>query len=279
MKGSFIIHTAFYEPIKSLSDKQLGRIFRALFDYRLENEVQVEDDIRMAFMFFKNQMDIDEQKYLDKVEKNKQNGSKGGAAKGNNNARKKTTERLRNNRTLEKTTETSLYDNDNDNNNNNDLNSVESFNKDSMSNCKQPDYASSSKIEHVSIDFEKLICWFNETTQGVFGVIKYPISEKRKKLLRSRISEHGKESFMEVVNNAVKSDFLRGQNSRSWTATFDWIIKPTNYEKILSNNFKNSENGTNKRTQTASTQRPTSDEISSAIEIGIALAEADKNRQ
>lgn len=114
MKDSFIIYTSFYEPIKSLSDKQLGRIFRALFDYRLENEVQVEDDIKMAFLFFKNQMDIDERKYNNKVETNKQNGSKGGAPKGNNNARKKTTENNRNNRTVKKTTETSLNDNDND---------------------------------------------------------------------------------------------------------------------------------------------------------------------
>ena len=115
MHGSFIIHTSFYEPIKSLSDKQLGRIFRALFDYQLGNEVQVEDDIKMAFLFFKNQMDIDGQKYQQRVEINKQNGSKGGAPKGNNNARKKTTENNQNNQRLEKTTKTTLNDNDNDN--------------------------------------------------------------------------------------------------------------------------------------------------------------------
>jgi len=119
MKTSFIIHTSFYEPIRSLSDKQLGRIFRALFDYQLGNDVQVEDDIKMAFLFFKNQMDIDEQRYNNKVETNKHNGSKGGAPKGNNNARKKTTENNRNNRTVEKTTETTLNDNVNVNENDN----------------------------------------------------------------------------------------------------------------------------------------------------------------
>jgi len=118
MKNSFIIHTSFYEPVKSLSDKQLGRIFRALFDYQLGNEVQVEDDIKMAFLFFKNQIDIDEQKYKNKVETNKQNGAKGGAPKGNSNAHKKTTENNRNKQTVKKTTETSLNDNDNDNDNN-----------------------------------------------------------------------------------------------------------------------------------------------------------------
>jgi hypothetical protein len=114
----------------------------------------------------------------------------------------------------------------------------------SLSNCKQPDVPDSSPNNpHVSIDFEKLICWFNETTKGVFGDIRSPLSDKRKKMLRARISEHGKESFMEVVNNAIRSDFMRGQNGRGWTANFDWLIKPTNYEKVLSGNYKNSENG------------------------------------
>ena len=136
---------------------------------------------------------------------------------------------------------------------------------------------SSKESQHVSIDFEKLICWFNETTKGVFGTIKHPISDKRKKMLRARISEHGKESFVEVVNNATKSDFLRGQNTKSWTATFDWLIKPSNYEKVLSGNYKNSLNGTNQRTNKTGNQRPTADELSAAVEYGIALAQANEN--
>lgn len=77
-KDSFIIYKSFYEPIKSLSDKQLGRLFRALFDYQIEGSTQVDVDLQMAFAFFKNQMDIDESKYQKVVERNKQNGSKGG---------------------------------------------------------------------------------------------------------------------------------------------------------------------------------------------------------
>lgn len=77
-KESFIIYKSFYEPIKILSDKQLGRLFRALFDYQIENKADVEPDILMAFSFFKNQMDIDERKYDKVVERNRSNGSKGG---------------------------------------------------------------------------------------------------------------------------------------------------------------------------------------------------------
>lgn len=61
-RDSFIIYTSFYKPISGLSDKQLGRLFRAIFRYNLGEVVNVEEDIGMAFGFFKNQFDIDENK-------------------------------------------------------------------------------------------------------------------------------------------------------------------------------------------------------------------------
>lgn len=59
-KESFVLYKSFYEPVKTLSDKQLGRLFRALFNYQIEGSTQVDADLQMAFAFFKNQMDLDE---------------------------------------------------------------------------------------------------------------------------------------------------------------------------------------------------------------------------
>lgn len=77
-RDSFIIYTSFYKPISLLSDKQLGRLFRAIFSYNLGEIVEVEDDIRMAFEFFKNQFEIDESKYQAKINRDIENGRKGG---------------------------------------------------------------------------------------------------------------------------------------------------------------------------------------------------------
>ena len=77
-KESFIIYSSFYKPISILSDKQLGRLFRAIFSYQLGEVVNVEDDIRMAFEFFKNQFEIDESKYQAKIVEDAENGRKGG---------------------------------------------------------------------------------------------------------------------------------------------------------------------------------------------------------
>ena len=77
-KDTFIIYTSFYRPISILSDRQLGRLFRAIFKYNLGEVVDVEEDIRMAFEFFKNQFEIDESKYQAKVKRDIDNGHRGG---------------------------------------------------------------------------------------------------------------------------------------------------------------------------------------------------------
>ena len=77
-KDTFIIYTSFYRPVSILSDRQLGRLFRAIFKYNLGEVVDVEEDIRMAFEFFKNQFEIDESKYQAKVKRDTDNGHRGG---------------------------------------------------------------------------------------------------------------------------------------------------------------------------------------------------------
>lgn len=80
-KESFLLYKSFFKPISGLSDKQLGRLFRAIFQYQLGEVVTVEEDIEMAFNFFKNQFELDEIKYQSKVEGNRENGRKGGISK------------------------------------------------------------------------------------------------------------------------------------------------------------------------------------------------------
>ena len=109
---------------------------------------------------------------------------------------------------------------------------LESSNEDSLSGCAAPPTPE-------AINFENLVSYFNEKTQGVFGTVRLPISEKRKTLVKARIREHGKEAFAKVIQMAMESDFLKGQNAHRFTATFDWLILPTNFEKVLSGNYAN----------------------------------------
>jgi len=81
-RPSFLLYKSFYSPVKHLKDDELGLLFRALFDYQDGLEIKdLSPQVGMAFAFFKNQFDLDEQKYQTVLERNKSNGSKGGRPK------------------------------------------------------------------------------------------------------------------------------------------------------------------------------------------------------
>lgn len=55
----------------------------------------------------------------------------------------------------------------------------------------------------------------------------------RKQLLSGRINQFGVPAILEAIENVRKSPFLNGQGNRGFTATFDWFIKPSNFQKVL----------------------------------------------
>ena len=215
-----------------MSDKQLGRLFRAIFRYQIGEVVDVEEDIRMAFEFFKNQFEIDESKYQAKIKRDIENGHKGGnpnfkKGKPNPYYDKGQKDITQDNPPLLDITQDKAI---NDNENVNDNNSLRSSNE---LLCGSPPH------DNERIDYHALVDFFNSETKGVFGTIRYPVSDKRKGMINARIKEFGKKTFSEMIRKAYASDFLRGQNNRGFKATFDWLIKPTNFEKIISGNYDN----------------------------------------
>lgn len=78
MRDSFILYTSFYEPLKYLSDIQMGKLFRAIFEYQITGNTETDNDIRIAFEFIKNQLDIDANKWKDEKNKRSEAGRMGG---------------------------------------------------------------------------------------------------------------------------------------------------------------------------------------------------------
>ena len=98
---------------------------------------------------------------------------------------------------------------------------------------------SEKQASRTHIDYKKIVEFFNSETKGVFGEVRYPLSSKRQDSIRARIREHGKDAFVEMVRKAAISDFLKGNNSTGFQATFDWLIKPSNFPKVLEGNYDN----------------------------------------
>ena len=71
MSDSFILYTSDYQLIEGLTDEQLGQLTRALFIYARDGEViNLEPVVRMAFVFIKDKIDRNQQKYQKKCERN-----------------------------------------------------------------------------------------------------------------------------------------------------------------------------------------------------------------
>lgn len=70
-------------------------------------------------------------------------------------------------------------------------------------------------------------------------------STNRYKMLKARIQEYSLEDVIQAIRSINNSDFLKGQNQRGWTITFDWLIKPNNFIKVLEGNYLNKEGGDN----------------------------------
>lgn len=65
------------------------------------------------------------------------------------------------------------------------------------------------------------------------------IKNKRLKMLRARIRDYGMDNVLKAIDNISKSNFLQGQNNKNWTITFDWFIRPNNFDKVLDGNYNN----------------------------------------
>ena len=64
------------------------------------------------------------------------------------------------------------------------------------------------------------------------------ISNNRLTLVKARIAEHGLDDFLKAIKSINECPFLLGQNERGWVITFDWLIKPSNFAKVLEGNYK-----------------------------------------
>ena len=87
-KESFILYNSFYEPIKALKNEQLGKLLRAIFNYTINGEITQDDEIMVAFMFIKNQLDRDSEKWQDERNKRKEAGRLGGIKRAINQQQK-----------------------------------------------------------------------------------------------------------------------------------------------------------------------------------------------
>lgn len=106
----------------------------------------------------------------------------------------------------------------------------------------------SDKSDTLSVrtDIERIVAMWNELDgigdiKGIRG-----IGERgdRKRLTTARLKEYGLDGFRNAIDRIKASDFLQGKhNGNPWVITYDWLIKPNNFPKVLEGNYDNKECG------------------------------------
>lgn len=79
----FVLYNSYAEQFAMLSLEDRGALITALFEYQIESEIPsgLSPAAMMAFSFIKMDLDKNAQKYQERCEKNRSNGSKGGRPK------------------------------------------------------------------------------------------------------------------------------------------------------------------------------------------------------
>lgn len=82
--------------------------------------------------------------------------------------------------------------------------------------------------------------WNQLGLQQLKGINK---NTNRYSMLKARISEYSLKEVIQAIKNIDKSSFLKGQNKRGWVITFDWLIRPNNFIKVLEGNYTDRDGG------------------------------------
>lgn len=96
-----------------------------------------------------------------------------------------------------------------------------------------------NNISKINIEYKEIVDMYNEICTSFPRVTT--LSDARKRAIKDRLKIYKQDDFRRMFEIAEKSSFLRGENDRNWSATFDWMIKDANMAKILDGNYNDKE--------------------------------------
>ena len=263
MNDSFILYTSYYALIEGLTDEQLGQLTRAIFLYARDGKtINLEPVVRMAFAFIKDNIERNQDKYQAKCEKNRQIALERERKKREAREKAENTNVHERARTCENNTnvhERSPYDNDNDNEYDNDVSketdiepSKEGIESASVK-TEAPGGGKGSKSQ--KIDYAAVKEYWNrkhDETKSAMPPITL-MTENRKVMVKARVRQckGDVKTLYRVIDIAMASDFMNGNNKHGWLGKFDWIFgNEQNFAKVLEGNFNN-EPATSQQPQSA----------------------------
>lgn len=267
MNDSFILYTSDYQLIEGLTDEQLGQLTRALFIYARDGEViNLEPVVRMAFVFIKDKIDRNQQKYQKKCERNRENIRKRWNKSNTNDT--KENERIPNDTNVYERipNDTTRYLSDSDSDSDSDVSnetdnilepskeaSMQSFSEKNVCAAEEPQKSSEKKkSKKGEIDYAAIKNYWNEQHDKTNSAMRRLtlMTENRKEAIRGRLKDcKGDISKIYLaIDKAMASDYLNA--GHSW-ASYDWVMTRKYFPKVLEGNYDNTKPATSQQPQSA----------------------------
>ena len=273
MNDSFILYTSYYAIIEGLTDEQLGQLTRALFIYARDGKaIKLEPVVRMAFSFIKDNIDRNADKYQKKCERNRENIRKRWEKKHaeDTNERSDTNvyERIPSNTNVYEEKSRIPYDNDNDNEYDNEYDVSKETDNNNIPSKEGLSISENPKVDPArrcaKIDFAAIKAYWNTKHEQSGSAMRRLtlMSDQRKSNVRARIREYGGDvqKVYKAIDKAMASDFMNGKNGKGWVASFDWMMCPSNFPKVLEGNYDNEEPAGSQQQAAAKAQDPSATE-------------------
>ena len=112
-----------------------------------------------------------------------------------------------------------------------------------------------SKVKNIIYPYQDIVDLWNSTCGSVLPKVK-SLNDNRRQKIKCRLDEWGKDSeawlqqARELFERVTASDFLRGDSSSGWTATFDWLFENSkNWVKVAEGNYDNNRGGGGRRSK------------------------------
>ena len=234
----FLVYRDWEEVLSEFDDKTFRELNTAVFRYGFDKEnIELSPMARIAMKLIKPVLDRDWQKYSERSETNRNNGAKGGRPKKPNGiidnpenpvGYEKPSGLLENQTVSEKTEKTHINEILNIKNKKQEIDNI--------------DY-SSVCTDTTEQDIKEIVAFYNQTASGCNLIKCLRLSDKRRKQIKARLRESGKEKIFEAITIASQSAFLNGLKN-DFRADLEFITNANKFLLILEGRYTD-KNGTN----------------------------------
>lgn len=266
MSDSFIIYTSYLKIFEQLTDAQLGQLTRHMLSFaKTGEEPNIEDPIvKLSFAFIKDDMERNQRKYEEKCERLRANARKRWDKKQLDSEASEDMQKHANVcKSMQKHANAQIAmhnDNDNEYVNDNDVSKetdiLEPSKEGIESASVKPEAPDGGKVsKSKKIDYAAVKEYWNrkhDETKSAMPPITL-MTENRKVMVKARVRQckGDVKTLYRVIDIAMASDFMNGNNKHGWIGKFDWIFgNEQNFAKVLEGNFNN-EPATSQQPQSA----------------------------